>query len=176
MMIFLGAIRSIGDAITMVSVSILFFLVITLLISFYQWRQSKTQMKELALDSDQGILIKLFSETFGNRWVGSSFPHRATLFIGDQFIFIRPRPWDWYSGQYRATIPIVFSKNPAAIKALTKINNIYAPDSIQPGNEGSIEIIFRFNPAIAAKTHFYIDFCHKADREKLEPCLFNSQP
>jgi hypothetical protein len=167
-------VQSIYDILPALLYFVLANLFITLFYSWHQWTLTKTQIKELGIKEEGFLHVKLFSETFYSYGVRASIPHGATLYIFEQFIFIRPRPGDWYSGIYRANLPIVFTRDQTSLKELTTIKNIYSPLSIQPGKDTSIEIVFRNNPASSAKTTFYIEFCQAADYDKIKSYFFKA--
>jgi hypothetical protein len=150
-------------------------LLLSLFISWNQWKLAKTQIKELGLQQAEFIKVKLFAETFHYVFGGANLPHQASLHVSEKLIFIMPLAGDWYSGLYRLNMPIVFSKNPNLIKAHTKINNIYEPLSILPGKDESLEIIYKKISDFSAKTSLIIDFRTKQDFEKVCSLLLAMQ-
>jgi len=153
---------------------LLFYLSFTLLISWDQRKLNRIQMVELGLQEEQGIHIKVFAETHFKINERYYFTHKATLYIRDEFIYIGPRRGDWYSAYYRFHLPILFARVPEGVKARTKINNVYAPISIQPGDGDLVEIVFKEVADHYAETSLYIECCNPMDYEKLRPHFFSA--
>lgn len=152
---------------------LVFYLSITLLVSWDQRKLNRIQIVELGLLDEQGIHVKVFAEKHFRINEKYYFTHKATLYIRDEFIYIGPRRGDWYSGFFRFHLPIVFTRTPVEVKARTKINNVYAPISIQPGDGELVEIVFKEVADHYAETNLYIEFCNAKDYEKLKPHFFS---
>jgi hypothetical protein len=125
-------------------------------------------LKDLDIQEDEGIPVKLFSETFYSIRSGFTIPHPAFIHIQDQFIFIRPSARFWYFSQLKVSLPIVFARDILNVGARTKLNNIYSADRIKITKTGTVKIVFRFTKNYSATTHLYIDLINVEDQEKLK--------
>lgn len=145
-----------------------FFLIINGLLFWQQQRIFRTQLKDFDIDINKYILIEIQLETEGGWRERHSDGGKANMYFKDDLIFISPRLENSFFDFLKPrTIPKVFTKDINKIKTKTKIGNVFVPNYIQVGENGSIEIQYRYNPLVRAKDYCYISVIEKDKLEDL---------
>ena len=109
----------------------------------HQSRQIAIQQKEFNLLQHKPITVQYTVTTSGALEIPKDVTINAEMYVFDNFIYLKPKRNTIFSSLLFHYLPVVFTKDPESVKRLTKLNNVYTPDTVSQVSKYGIKLEYQ---------------------------------